>query len=319
MKIVFMEADTLGTDMDLSMFREFGEVVVYGASDPAKNAERVRDADIIIVNKIPMNKEVLDRAEKLKLICITGTGTNIVDFLYVNARGIAVTNVKGYSTMAVAQHTFALLFYLYEKLSYYDSYVKSGTYSESGMFSHFANRFRELADKTWGIIGLGQIGTKVAELAETFGCNVVYYSTSGKNNQSRWQRVEFDALLAESDIISIHAPLNAATEKLIDEAALMRMKKEAFLLNLGRGPIVDQKALAEALLSGQIAGAGLDVLEQEPPAADDPLLRIKDSTRLIITPHIAWAACETRARCVKEVYENIKAWREGGSRNVVRS
>lgn len=317
MKIVFMEADTLGSDMDLSAFAALGEVVVYGKSDPAENADRIKDADVIIVNKIPMNEEILRTAEKLKLICITATGTNIVDFSYVNQRGITVTNVKGYSTMSVAQHTFALLLYVYEKLAYYDRFVKNGSYSNSSMFSYFENPFHELDGKTWGIIGLGEIGRKVAEIASVFGCHVVYYSTSGKNKDDTWQRVDFDSLLKMSDIISIHAPLNAATEKLMDGQAFDRMKKEAVLLNLGRGPIVDQAALAAALKEGKIAGAGIDVLEKEPMEPGDPLLEIQDSTKLIITPHIAWATCEARKRCVDEVYENIVNWKNGISRNVV--
>lgn len=262
-------------------------------------------------------KIVFMEADNLKMICITATGTNIVDFPYVNQRGITVTNVKGYSTMSVAQHTFALLFYVYEKLAYYDRFVKNGSYSRSNMFSHFEKPFHELAGKTWGIIGLGEIGRKVAEIASVFGCNVVYYSTSGKNNDDTWQRVDFDSLLKQSDIISIHAPLNGATEKLMDENAFDRMKQEAVLLNLGRGPIVDQAALAKALKEGKIAGAGIDVLQKEPLELSDALLEIQDSTKLIITPHIAWATCEARKRCAVEVYENIVSWKNKIRRNVV--
>ncbi len=317
MKIVFMEADTLGKDVDLSAFESLGDVVIYGISEPTENAKRIEDADVIVVNKIPMNEEILKTAKRLKLICLTATGTNNVDFSYVESRGITVTNVKGYSTMSVVQHTFALLFYVYEKLSYYDTFVKSGQYARSEIFSHFAMPFQELDGKTWGIIGLGEIGRKVAEVATAFGCRVVYYSTSGANNHPTYKRVDWDALLAESDIISIHAPLNAATEKLVDGEALRKMKDSAVLLNLGRGPIIDQVALAEALQKGEIAGAGLDVLEQEPMSQEDPLLQIQDSTKLIVTPHIAWATCEARKRCADEVYENIISWQKGERRNVV--
>ena len=317
MKIVFMETDTLGRDIDLSAFDRLGEVVCYAKSDPDKNAGRIQDADIIVVNKIPINEELLGKVERLKLICITATGTNIVDFPYVNGRGITVTNVKGYSTMSVVQHTFALLFYVYEKLAYYDAFVKDGSYSRSGMFSHFSRTFHELDGKTWGIIGLGEIGRKVAETASVFGCRVIYYSTTGKNHNDSYERVDFDTLLIRSDIISIHAPLTSATEKLLDASAFERMKKEAVLLNLGRGPIVDQKALAKALEEGKIAGAGLDVLEREPLELSDELLKIQDSTKLIVTPHIAWATCEARKRCVQEVYENIVSWQKGERRNVV--
>lgn len=317
MKIIFMETDTLGDDVDYSPFYDLGEVEKYNKSEPEHNQERVRDADIIVVNKIPMNEETLKYAEHVKLICLTATGTNTVDFDYVRRRNIAVTNVKGYSTQSVVQHTFALLFYVYEKLSYYDQFVKSGEYAASDIFSRFDMKFNELFGKTWGIIGLGEIGRGVARVAEAFGCRVIYYSTSGNNTNSSWERVEFDALLNESDIISIHAPLNSATEYLIDENALKKMKKSAVLLNLGRGNIIREEALLKALETGEIGGAGLDVISAEPMLPDNPLLRLKDSTKLIITPHIAWATVEARRRCLYEVYENIVSYLRGEERNII--
>lgn len=318
MKIVFMETDTLGVDMDLSFFDSLGEVVKYSNSNPEENADRTKDADIIIVNKIPMNARSLDKAERLKLICLTATGTNIVDFDYTNSRGITVTNVKGYSTQSVIQHTFALFFYLYEKLSYYDNFVKSGSYIKNDVFSHFTKKFHELAGKTWGIIGLGEIGRGVAEVAKLFGCKIIYYSTSGKNSNAAYERVDLDTLLTSSDVISIHAPLNDGTRDLIGEDQLRKMKKEAILLNLGRGPIVNEHALTKALKEDWIGGAGLDVLTREPMAADNPLIEIQDSTKLIITPHIAWATVEARQRVGQEVYQNIVAYQKGEERNVVR-
>lgn len=317
MKIVFLETDSLGSDVDLSDFETLGEVIKYNKSEPAVNAERIKEADILVVNKIPMNEASLKDAADLKLICITGTGTNIVDFPYINSRKIAVANVKGYSTASVAQHTFALLFYLYEKLYHYDTFVKSGGYVKSDIFSCFDEKFNELEGKTWGIIGLGDIGKRVANIAGAFGCNIIYYSTSGRNQNNDYKRVDFDTLLKDSDIISIHAPLSSDTENLINEEALGKMKATAFLLNLGRGPIVDETALYKALTKGWIAGAGLDVLRQEPMAADNPLLAVKDSRKLIITPHIAWATVEARRRCVKEVYENMTAFLRGEERNIV--
>lgn len=317
MKIVFMEANTLGTDISLEFYKELGEVVTYPLSDPEHNAERIKDADIVIANKIPMNEALLKDARNVKLICLTATGTNNVDFDYVNRRGIAVANVKGYSTESVVQHTFALLFYVYEKLAYYDNFVKSEEYIRNDIFSHFTVLFKELYGKTWGIIGLGAIGTRVAEVAECFGCKVIYYSTSGVHQSERFKRVSMDELLAESDIISIHAPLNAATKNLITKDKLQKMKKEAVLLNLGRGPIVNEADLAEALMNGTIAGAGLDVLCAEPMRADNPLRAIKDSKKLIITPHIAWGTVEARKRCVDEVFLNIKAFQNGEKRNIV--
>ncbi|HCL01739.1 MAG TPA: D-2-hydroxyacid dehydrogenase [Lachnoclostridium phytofermentans] len=317
MKIVIMEANTLGNDVDLSMFQEFGDVVIYGESNPLENAERIEDADVIIVNKIPMNEDILKGATKLKLICLTATGTNNIDFAYIKKHGISVANVKGYSTQSVVQHTFALLFYVYEKLAYYDHYVKSGEYTRSDIFSNFDVKFHELYGKTFGIIGLGEIGQGVARIAELFGCKVVYYSTSGKNQNFEYERVDLPTLLKISDVVSIHAPLTEATTDLIGEAELEMMKPDAILLNLGRGAIVNQEALANALLAEKIGGAGLDVLTVEPMLADNPLRKVQDSTRLIITPHIAWATVEARNRCAKEVYLNIKSYLAGEIRNIV--
>lgn len=317
MKIVFLEAETLGDDIDLSRFHELGEVVKYPRSNPEENEKRIREADIIVVNKVPMNKETLSQADNLRLICITATGTNIIDFDYTNQMNIPVTNVKGYSTNSVVQHTFALLFYIYEKLSYYDTYVKSGEYIRSDIFSHFNIKFNELYGKTWGIIGLGEIGKSVARIAEQFGCKIIYYSTSGKNRNSEYEEVGLGTLLASSDVISIHAPLNDKTNGLIGKEELQKMKKTAILLNLGRGPIVQEDALADALLNNVIGGAGLDVLTEEPMAADNLLYKVGDSTKLIITPHIAWATVEARQRVADEVYKNIEAFLKGEKRNIV--
>lgn len=317
MKIIFLETDTLGDDVDLSIFESLGEVIKYNKSDPDKNRDRIKEADILVVNKVSMNEENLTEAENIRLICITGTGTNMVDFPYVNRRGIAVANVKGYSTQSVVQHTFALLFYLYEKLCHYDTFVKSGGYVKSDIFSCFDEKFNELYGKTWGIIGLGDIGKGVAGIAKAFGCRIIYYSTSGKNQNEDYTRADFDTLLRESDIISVHAPLNEDTKNLIGEAALRKMKSTAILLNLGRGAIIEEDALYKALKEEWIAGAGLDVLREEPMSAENPLLQIQDSKRLIITPHIAWATVEARKRCVMEVFENMKAFLRGEERNRV--
>lgn len=319
MKLVFMEADTLGNDVDLSVFNSFGEVVIYGKSNPEENAARISNADIIIVNKIPINQALLQDCKNLKLVCLTATGTNNVDFPYVTGRGIKVTNVSGYSTESVAQHTFALLFYVYEKLHFYDHYVKSGEYVKCDIFSKFDIRFHELCGKRFGIVGLGAIGRRVAGIARAFGCDVVYYSTTGTHNDPEYRRVDKETLFRESDIISIHAPLNNATRNFVGQQELSMMREDAVLLNLGRGAIVDQKALAEALLNKKIGGAGLDVLTAEPMAADNPLLMVQDSARLIITPHIGWATTEARQRCVDEVAQNISAYLQGRERNCVIS
>ena len=305
MKIVFLDVKTIGEDIDLSGFERFGEVVKYGFSSPEEARVRTRDADVIILNKVVINEQSIGEAEHLKLVCVTATGTNNLDKEYLEKRGIEWRNVAGYSTETVAQHTFALLFFLMEKLSYYDAYVKSERYIGDTIFTHFENVFHELSGKTWGIIGLGAIGRRVADIAKLFGCRVIYYSTSGKNNQLGYERVDFDTLLKESDVVSVHAPLTAETEGLMNKAAFDRMKKSAIFLNLGRGPIVVEADLADALERGSIAAAGLDVLTIEPMSPSNPLRRIKDSDRLLITPHIAWASIEARTRLMKIIESQI--------------
>ena len=310
MKIVFLDVKTIGEDIDLSGFERFGEVVKYGFSSPEECRERTKDADVIILNKVQINESSIGEAEQLKLVCVTATGTNNLDKEYLADKGIAWRNVAGYSTESVAQHTFGLLFYLLEKLAYYDDYVKSERYVDDTIFTHFENVFHELSGKTWGIIGLGAIGRRVADIAKLFGCRVIYYSTSGKNSQPDYERVDFDTLLTESDVVSVHAPLTAETEGLMNKEAFAKMKKTAIFLNLGRGPIVVEEALAEALENETIAAAGLDVLAVEPMSKENPLRRIKDSNRLIITPHIAWASVEARTRLMRTIEAQIQEFFE---------
>lgn len=310
MKIVFLDAKSIGEDIDLSGFDRIGEVVKYDFSTPEEARERTKDADVIILNKVVIDEKSIGEAEHLKLVCVTATGTNNLDKAYLDARGIAWRNVAGYSTESVAQHTFALLFYLLEKLRYYDDYVKTEKYIGDTIFTHFANRFHELSGMTWGVIGLGAIGRRVADIAKAFGCHVIYYSTSGKNSQPGYERVDFETLLKESDIVSVHAPLDENTKGLMNRDAFAKMKKNAIFLNLGRGPIVNEADLAEALELGVIAAAGLDVLETEPMTEQNPLRRIKDSDKLLITPHIAWASVEARTRLIGIILEQVKEYFE---------
>lgn len=305
-KIVFLDVTSIGEDIDLSGFERLGQVERYPLCSIEESRERLMDADVAIINKTPMDQRTLRDAKKLKLVCVTATGTDNLDKDYLNSRGIAWRNVAGYSTESVAQHTFAMLFYLLEKLPYYDNYVKSGAYVNDTCFTHFANVFHEIHGMTWGIVGMGAIGRRVAELARLFGCRVIYYSTSGKNQQEGYERVDFDGVLAQSDILSVHAPLNADTRRLMNAAAFSRMKKSAIFLNVGRGPIVDEADLAHALRSEQIAAAGLDVLCQEPMAPESPLREIQDSGRLLITPHIAWASVEARTRLMKIIEGQVE-------------
>lgn len=313
MKIVFLDAKTIGDDIDMSGLKELGELELYDFSTPQEARERTKDAEIVITNKVSINRDTIGDAPGVKLVCVTATGTNILDKDYLAERGIEWRNVAGYSTETVAQHTFALLFYLMEKLPYYDNYVKSERYVADTMFTHFSNVFHELDQKTWGIIGLGAIGRRVADLAKLFGCHVIYYSTSGKNNQEGYERVDFETLLKTSDIISIHAPLDQNTEGLMNREAFERMKDSAILLNLGRGPIVVEQDLANALKENLISAAGLDVLSAEPMSAENPLRQIKDSERLIITPHIAWASLEARERLMQMVTGQVADFLNGAS------
>ena len=306
MKIVFLDAKTIGDDIDLSGFDSFGEVTKYSFSTSEEVPERIKDADVIIVNKIQINESTIGQAQNLKLVCVTATGTNNLDKEYLDSRNIAWRNVAGYSTESVAQHTFAMLFYLLEKLRYYDEYVKEDRYTNDTIFTHFAEHFYELNGKTWGIIGLGNIGRRVTEIARDFGANVIYTSPSGSAPQDGYQQVDMDTLLTTSDIISVHAPLNEFTENLLDKEAFRKMKKECIFLNLGRGPIVVEEDLADALDEGEIAAAGLDVLCVEPMSPSNPLRRIKDSKKLLITPHVAWASVEARTKLMNIILGQVK-------------
>lgn len=317
MKIVILEAKSLGDDISFTSFEQFGEVKVYPNTRPEEMKERIRDAEVIVANKLPICRETLEDALHIRLVCLSATGINNLDGDYLKSRGIAAYHVAGYSTEAVAQHTFALLLYLMERLRYYDDFVKSGEYSRYDGFSWFGEPFMELAGKTWGILGLGAIGRKVAAIAEAFGCRVICCSASGRRYESGYEQVEFEELLKRSDVLSIHAPLNRYTEGLMDKKAFHAMKPSAFLVNVARGPIVKDEALAQALEEGRIAGAALDVVSSEPISPDNPLMRIRDSRNLVITPHIGWAPVETRRRCVEETAANIARFLKGDSTNRV--
>ncbi len=319
MKLVVLERNSVGTDVDVSCYEKFGEVTYYPNTVAENTAERVKDADIVIANKAPMNESTLKDAPNVKLICLFATGFDNVDLVYCKSRGIKVANVVNYSTAAVVQHTILLALALEEKLIHYDNYVKSGEYGAQDRFSNFDRPFREFEGKTWGIVGMGNIGRGVARVAQAMGCKVIFYSASGKSACTEYERVEFDALLAQSDILSLHCPLTDRTRGLINKEAFSKMKQSAVLVNVARGPVVDTQALYEALMQGQIAAAGLDVLEKEPISRDNPLNEIKDSTKLIITPHLAWASTEARERLVDEVAKNIQAFLDGEERNIVNA
>ena len=315
-KIVVLDGKTLG-NVDYIKLNEFGEVIYYDLTLKEEVADRVKDANIVLTNKVLLNEENLRGADSLELICEMATGYNNIDINYAKEKNIAVTNVNGYSTTTVAQHTFAMLLHLYDNISYFDNFIKSGEYSKSGMFTNIQVPYKDLCGKIWGIVGLGNIGKRVAKIAQAFGARVVYYSTSGKNADSDYARVEFDSLLKQCDIISIHAPLNEKTEGLIDYEAFTKMKKDSVLINVGRGPIVVDEDLARAIDEEIIGGAALDVFKVEPISVENPLLKIKNKERLVLTPHIAWASVEARNRLFTDLLENISAYNRGEKRNRV--
>ncbi|MDE6362863.1 MAG: D-2-hydroxyacid dehydrogenase [Lachnospiraceae bacterium] len=317
MKIVFLERNSAGTDIDVSCFEQFGDVTYYANTTAEHVAERVKNADIIISNKAPMNQITLSEASHVKLICLLATGYDCVDLTYCKSRGIKVANVVNYCTPAVAQHTILLALMLSGKTAFYDDYVKSGAYSAQERFSNFDRAFHDLEGRTWGIIGMGNIGHKVAGLAAAFGCKVHFYSASGKSTCTDYPKVDLDTLLRTSDLLSLHCPLTDRTRNLIDRNAFEKMKNTAILINVARGPVVNTQDLYDALVNGKIMAAGLDVLEQEPMALSNPLSRIKDSTKLIITPHMSWASVESRTRLIAEVAKNIQAFLDGTDRNVI--
>ena len=317
MKIVMLDRNSLGMDMDISIFEKLGDFEAHNVAQREDCRQWIQDADVVIFNKTVIDEEMLNEVNGVKLLCVTATGYDNIDLEYARKRGITVTNVRNYSTPAVAQHTFAMALYILEKISYYDDYVKSGAYSNQLGFSNFDEKFFELEGKTWGIAGMGNIGRKVAGIAEAFGCRVIFYSASGQNTSTEYEQVELDALLTQSDILSLHCPLTERTRNLINRETLAKMKSSAILINVARGPVVNDADLCEALEKGVIAGAGLDVLGKEPMEKDNPLSRIKESRKLLITPHMAWASVEARTRCLWEVYKNIEAFAAGKIRNCV--
>jgi glycerate dehydrogenase len=316
MKIAFLDTQLMGPDIDLSAFKSLGDIMFYESTTPEQVADRIEHADVIITNKVKLDTFNLSVAKNLKMVALTCTGTDGVDLEYAKERGIAVANVAGYSTASVVEQTFALLFELMRHTAWHDQFVKTDYQkNNSGMITTFDRSYNELAGKTWGIIGLGGIGKKVATIAEAFEAQVVYHSTSGKNTEGPYPHLNLKDLCAQCDIISIHAPLNDRTKNLINMDNLSLMKSSALILNLGRGGIINEADLAVALDKGEIAGAGLDVFAQEPIQASNPLLHLKHPERLITSPHIAWASIEARQRLAAEVIVNIEAFVADKERN----
>ncbi len=310
MKIVLLDAKTLGEDLDLTVFEQFGELCIYQTTSYEETYDRIKDAEIVITNKVIIDENLLELTPKLKLICIAATGMNNVDLQAAKRNSVTVKNVAGYSTKSVVQHTFSMALYLLEKMAYYDKTVKNGTWTKSGLFTDVSQPFYEIAGKKWGIIGMGTIGQEVAKIATAFGAEVNYYSTSGKNLKHGYPHKSLEFILRDSDIISIHAPLNEDTYELINEMNLSYIKEDAILLNLGRGGIIDETDLSYELDRKRFY-AGLDVLEQEPLQPANRLNEIKHKERLLITPHIAWTSMEARQKLLEGIVKNIKLFLEG--------
>ena len=305
MKIVFLDAATMG-DVSFAPIEQLGELVCYNRSTPEEALERVGDCEVMIINKVKVTPELIDAAPKLRLICEAATGVNNIDLAYAAQKGIPVRNAVGYSTDSVVQATFMHILSLVGNAPYFDKVVKSGDYSASGLFTDVSVNWWELAGKTIGIIGLGNIGSRVAKVAEAFGMKVCYYSTSGTSHCKDYPSLPLDELMETADVISIHAPLNERTDGLIGEHELQLMKKSAFIVNMGRGGIVNEAALAKAIDEGIIAGAALDVFVTEPLPQDNPLLHTRHPERLRLAPHVAWASAQARTRLTAIIAENIR-------------
>jgi len=307
MKIVFLDQATMGDDISFTQFEELGDYTGWPLTSPEEIAERISDADVVIVNKVVLGKQEIDSAPRLRLICVAATGTNNIDSEYAASKGIPVKNVKGYSTESVTQITFAQILALLNHIQYFDNFVKSGEYSRGKMYSNLQRQFSELSSMKIGIIGMGDIGRNVARIATAFGAEVQYSSTSGVAHCKDYPMVPFEELLRTSDIISIHSPLNEKTKNLITMKEMKLMKSSAMIVNIGRGGIVNERDLASAVDEGIIAGAAIDVFEKEPFPSDHPFLLMSHPDRILLTPHVGWASVQARTRLAGMIVQNIKS------------
>lgn len=309
MKIIFLDARTLGEVPNLNQLSELGELTLYPDTQPDQVIERIQGAEVVISNKVKVSREAMKSTPTLKLICVAATGMNNIDLEAAAELGIQVKNVKGYSTDSVAQETFALLLALLNATAYYDTYVKTGEYSQERIFTHLGRPYWELNGKRFGILGLGEIGRQVARIAMAFGAEVVYFSASGQSYNVIYEQLQLDEFLQTCDVISVHAPLNPQTENLLSYERIAQMKPTALLLNTSRGGIVNETDLVRALDDDLIAGAAIDVFTQEPIPASHPYLQLRKKEKLLLAPHIAWSSIESRTRLVHKVAENIRIYR----------
>ena len=314
MKINVLDSLTLGKDLDLSPLCEIGEVTVYESTTPDEVSAHSKGADVLIINKVKINENTLPDTANVKLICLFATGYDNVDTAYCRKKGIGVCNVVGYSTDSVAQVTVAMVLSLANNLPQFMHHVKSGAYTQGGVANHLKPSYNELSGKVWGIVGCGNIGKKVGKVAEALGCKVLANTRTGK---TEFENADIDTLCKESDIITIHAPLSDETRGLIDEDKISIMKKNVIIVNVARGAVTDEKAIADAIKNGKISGFGADVYSVEPFPQTHPFYEIKDFDNVCLTPHMAWGAFEARERCLGEIIKNITAFFSGDVRNRV--
>ncbi len=308
MKIVFLDEKTMGEVPNLKSLATLGDYTAYPVTLPQERKVRSANADILITCKAVVDKEIIDSCTSLKLICVAATGMNNVDVEYARSKGIEVKNVAGYSSESVAQLTVGIALSLVNKIGYYDNFVKSGNYSRSDMFTHYGPGFFELKGKTLGIIGLGNIGSRVAEIFTAFGMHIIYHSVSGKNISTKYDHHNLENLLSNSDIVTIHCPLNTQTMNLINSTNIRLMKPPAILINMARGGIVNELDMVSALNQNIIAGFGTDVYEKEPMDSLSPFLNMKNHRNVLLTPHIAWTSIEARYLLVEKLIDNIKGF-----------
>ena len=314
MKIVVLDAATLGGDLDLSPLEQLGTVVAYPGTPVNEIPERIADADVVISNKLKLNRDNLSDAENLKLICVCATGFDCIDVEYCREKGVGLCNVPGYSTESVSQLTLTMALALIGHLGEYRRHVHTGAYTHGGVANCLTPVWHEIAGKTWGVIGGGNIGQRVAGLAEAFGCKVLMCR---RKEDPRYETVDVDTLCANADIISVHTPLNEETRGLVGEKQIALMKKDAIFINVARGLVTDEEALTRAIEEDRLGGLGVDVFSVEPFGVDHPYTRILDRDNVILTPHTAWGASETRNRCLRIVADNIQVWKNGGRQNRV--
>lgn len=313
MRIVVLDAATLGDDLSLAPLDEVGDVTVWRTTAPEETAARVREADVVILNKIRLNESNLS-GSRVRLICVAATGYDNIDTAWCRAHGITVSNVVGYSTDSVAQLTVSMALYLANRLPEYTRAVRTGDYTRSGIANKLSPAFHEITGKTWGIAGYGNIGRKVASVARALGCKVIAYK---RTPVPEIDCVDLPALCRESDIISVHLPLNDATRGLFSREMIALMKPDALFINVARGAVADEQALADALAGNRLGGLGIDVYTREPFPQDHPFYRLREDDRVCLTPHMAWGALEARERCLREMILNIRAFENGTPRNCV--